>query len=460
MRLKSFALVLGLVAVVGCGDDPDQSLNGVFPSSGFIGRKVRVEVSADNVAFEDGKVSLDFGSGVTVSAVTVSSPTALFADITIADTAPLGTHDVVVHNGNDTLTMKEAFKLESPVKVDFKGTLAQGSVVTFTATNLDLANLYDATCGASIFGICLLYTNMQVNTPAGVTAVVDTVEPFRVSGTLFVDVDAMAGDISFVSGPADVADQQVTSAMGTPTDFPARAPVALAAGTATTTTVMAAFDSHLYSFDAAATSVSRYSVSPSDPNATPGVYILPASGHFADAVAASSKPNVIVETAGKYFTVYTDASGSSGYSYAIRVNPQTLVAAAEADTAGANDTFAAAQNLATNSTILLTNASISDDLDEDWIKFTVPANSTTKKVHVVTAGDPMTDTFVEIWKGDPTVTANKLGVGTDSGYHEDVLTTSTVGAATTIWVHIQWSPDFIDTYSTAHSQYVAAIWLE
>jgi hypothetical protein len=452
-------LNLGLLAVVtalvaGCADDPEQSISGVFPSSGFIGRKVRVEVSGDNASFKDG-VQLDFGAGVTVSSINVASPTAIFAELTIADSAALGARDVVVKNGSDSLTLKQAFVLQSPVEVEFQGTLAQGSVVSFTALNLDLSKLYDSTCGASIFGICLLYSNMEVVTPTGVTAVVDTVEPFRMSGTLYVDIDAMPGDIKIVSGPTDNVDKQVTSAMGKATEFMPRTPTTLAAGTATTATVAAAFDSHLYSFDAAAPSVGRYSASPSDMNATPTIYILPASGHFAELVAATARPNVITEAAGKYFAVYADNSGLSGYSYALRVNPVQLVGLAESDAGGANNTSANAQNAMTSSTILVTGASVSSDTDEDWFRFTVPTGSAAKKVHVVTGGsDRLTDTYVEIYANSE---ATMIAEGADSGYHEDVLSPALGAGTTTIFVKIYGSPGFFDS---AHSQYVAAIWLE
>jgi len=457
MRTLNIALFAGLAAVAaGCADDPTQSLNGVFPASGFIGRTLRVEVSGDNASFKDG-ASLDFGTGVTVSGVTVASPTALFADLTIADSAPLGKRDVVVHAGSETLTLKQAFNLESPVAVEFQGTLAQGSVVAFTATNLDLTHLYDATCAQSFFGICLLYPNLDVVTPPGVMAVVDLVEPFRISGTLYVDLDAMGGDLKFVSGSPDAADKQISSALGKTTEFMARTPQALAAGTPTTTTVAAPYDSHLYTFDAAAASVSRYTVSPSEMTATPRLYVLPASGHFAELVAANAKPNVIAEQAGKYFAIYADNSGLSGYSYAIRVNPQQLIGVAEADTAGANNSLMTAQNAGTNSTILLTGATINGVTDVDYIKFTPPAGSTTKKVHVVTGGsDSLTDTFVEIWKDNDTLPANSLGDSPDSGYHEDFVS-SPIGAAATIYVKIYGSPDF---FNPSHSAYVAAIWLE
>ncbi|HEY5951954.1 MAG TPA: hypothetical protein VIV40_40940 [Kofleriaceae bacterium] len=456
MRTLNIALFAGLVAMVGCGDDPEQSLNGVFPSSGFIGRKVRVEVSGDNASFADG-LSLDFGPGVTVSNVAVASPTAVFAELTIADTAALGTRDVMVHQGSDMLTLKQAFKLESPVAVELKGSLAQGSVVSFTATNLDLTNLYDTTCGVSFLGLCLQYAGMNVETPAGITAVINSVEPFRMSGTLFIDTDAQGGDLKFVSGLPDAPDKQVTSAIGEKTEVAVREAVALPASTPTTTTVAASFDSHLYTFDAAAASVSRFALSAGDPDASPTVYILPASGHFADLVTSGAKPNVVSETAGKYFAIYADGSGLSGYSYTIRVNPLTLSAMPESDVSGANNLSANAQNGGTNTSLLLTSASLSSGDDVDWVRFSVPSGSGAKKVHVMTTGsDPYTDTVVEVYKSaeDP---AKLLGESDDAGYHEDLVTSAISDTtATVIFVKIYASSYF----QASHSQYVAAIWLE
>lgn len=454
--LNTFALFVGFAAMVGCGDDPDQSINGVFPSSGFIGRKVRVEVSGDNVSFVDGQVSLDFGAGITTENVVVSSPTAVFADLTISDTAALGARDVMVHQGNDMMTLKQAFKLESPLAFQTQGTLAQGSVVAFSARNLDFAAPFDTTCGASFFGICLQYTGISANVPSGVNAVISAVDAYTVTGTLYVDLDAQSGPISFTSGTDAAA--QVISAVGTDTQFAPREPVALAAGTPTTTTVAAAYDSQLYTFMTPANSVARLTASPGDPDATPTIYVLPESGHFLDMVAASAAPNALTQTGGKFFAVYADGSGMFNYSYALRVNPLQLNAMPEADTAGANDSSATAQNAGTNTTILLTNATLSSDTDADWIRFTVPAGSATKKVHVMTAGDdPMTDTFVEVWK-DAEATDKKLGESEDSSYHED-LVTAAIGTTTSnvIFVKISGSPGY---FQQAHNQYIAAIWLE
>ena len=453
MRSLHIALFVGVVAMIGCGD-PDQSVNGVFPSSGFIGRTVRVEVSGDNAKWAEGQVSMDFGAGITVGPITVASPTALFAEIEISDTAALGTRDVVVRQGGETLTLKQAFLLESPLDFTTQGTLAQGSVVSFTARNLDFHAPFDATCGASFFGICLLYTNVQVTSPAGVTAVVNTVDPYTITGTFFVDLDAQAGPVSFTSGPVDRVEQQVVSAVGIDTEIMPRTAVALAGGTPTTTTVAAAFDSHLYEFAADATSAARFSVNPGDPDARPTIYVLPESGRFGEMVAASAAPNALAQTAATYYAVYSDDSGLSGYSYAIRVNPLALTGLAEADTAGANDLLANAQNAGTNSSILFTGATISSDTDEDWIRFTVPAGSATKKVRVVTGGDdPLTDTYVEIYADSE---SNMIGESADSTYHENTLS-SALGSASVVFVKIYGSPGF---FQQQHSSYIAGIWLE
>lgn len=450
--LNRLALFVGLTAMVGCADEPEQSLNGVFPASGFTGRKVRVEVSADNVAFEEGKVSLDFGSGVTVSSVTIASPSALFAEIEIAGTAPIGTHDVVVHNGNDTLTLKQAFKLESPVAVRLDGTLAQGSVVTFTATNLDLTNLYDTTCGATFLGICLLYTGVRVEGPLGVTAVLDTVEPFRITGTLFVDVDAQSGDISFVSGPADDPELQVTSAMGATTQFPARSPVVLPAGIPSTATVEAAFDSQLYSFDTSSNALARVRVSPSSTAANPTVYVLPASGHFSEMIIASEAPNVISDAAGSFYAIYFDARGASGYSYAIRENPLALAPLTENDGGAGNNTLATAQT--GTAPMIFKAAMFASQTDEDWFRFPVSASDVDKSVHVVTSGDSRTDTWVHVYAD---TAADELG-SQDTGIHEDFVSAAIPAGTTTIHVNI--TPSTPQFYDPAHNTYVVAVWVE
>src|SRR5687768_1594008 len=113
MRFGSL-LLLAIPAITACGggDSVDESVSGVFPHSAFLGRQMRVEISGDTTSWKDG-TTVNFGAGVTVANVKVASPTALFADITVAPDAAPGLRDVTV----DDLVMKEAFQLESAISV-------------------------------------------------------------------------------------------------------------------------------------------------------------------------------------------------------------------------------------------------------------------------------------------------------------------------------------------------------
>ena len=67
MRFGYFALCLAIPSVVACGgDSPDQSFSGVFPSSAFLGRQVRVEVTGDVTSWDDG-VMVSFGDAASTS---------------------------------------------------------------------------------------------------------------------------------------------------------------------------------------------------------------------------------------------------------------------------------------------------------------------------------------------------------------------------------------------------------
>ena len=66
--MRKIALGFIAVAAIGCGED--QNASGVFPSEGFLGRTMRVQISGDNTQWNDG-VSVDFGPGITVKSVHV-----------------------------------------------------------------------------------------------------------------------------------------------------------------------------------------------------------------------------------------------------------------------------------------------------------------------------------------------------------------------------------------------------
>jgi hypothetical protein len=449
--MRSIALGFICLAAVGCGEDA--TVSGVFPASGFLGRTMRVQVTGDNTSW-DSSTGLDFGPGVTVSSVSVASPTSLSAEIVITDAATAGLRDVIV-TGSDGGSLSSAFDLQSPLKVDWRGNRAQGSIARFTVHNLDFTSPFDDTCtAASLFG-CSEYGNTNVESPTGTFVALDLVSPYTLSGTMYIDTDAVAGDFQVLSGAADQA--AVISPLGEQLDIAARTATPITGGMVTQT-VAAAYDSQLFSLDAAANSLTRFSASSA--GGVPTLYVLGSTGHFEDLVTAAAAPNLVTQTGGSYYVIVDNSDGDSGFAYTLRANPLAVTPAAEADTAGANDTAANAQTLATIPA-LVTGGEITADTDEDWFKFTVPSGSAAKKVHVVTAaGDPVADEAIEIYAKSGGTAPGTLISGAnpiDRGYHENAVSAMAVGAATEVYVHIFVDPDY---YNPQQTKYVAAIWLE
>jgi hypothetical protein len=313
--------------------------------------------------------------------------------------------------------------------------------------NLDFAAPFDDTCTqASLFG-CNEYGNVAIEGPPGTLAQVGSVAPYTLTGSLLLDIDAAPGPFAVMSGAGDTA---TISPLGESIEVIARTATQLNA--TTTATITAPYESHFYEISAMADTLQRFSASSdADP---PSIYILGDTGKFIDYITGGARPVVLQQAAGKLYAVVVDGSGESGFAYTLRSQPLTLAKVAEADTAGANNTFANAQTINMTSAALVTGGKITTETDADWYKFAVPANSSTKKVRVMTSGtDPYTDTAIEI---HAQTNGNIIGDG-DSGYHENITSEMTVGAATTIYVKIYSDPKY---YDPAHTEYIAAIWLE
>ena len=452
MRFRSLALVLALPTIVACGDSADQSVSGVFPSSAFLGRQVRVEVSGDVTEWKQG-ASVNFGPGVTVQNVTVASPTALFADITVMPDAAPGLRDVTVENSGSKLVLKEAFQLESAITLKFRGTVAQGSIATFSINNHDFDTPFDDTSTGDGFFTPLEYTNTTIDAPAGVTLSIGSITPYTITGTAFFDLDAAPGAIVVNSGlDADL----VKSALGQDLPVAARTATPLVANTPASGMVGEAFASSLYEFTPATSpALATLAATSTSSAAAPGLALLPASGKFEDMLGYAANNTLVQLQAGKVYAVYFDNGGGSGYSFNVKANSQQLTPASEAEP---NNTTAAA-GIATALPFLYTNATLASVSDVDWIKITTTANDMGKKIRVMTTGnDPYTDTVVQVFKANGT---DAFGAASaDQGFHENytsgVLGASSGGAGT-YWVKITASQDY---FMDAHNTYAAAVWLE
>ncbi len=452
MRALSLFALIVVLPLTACGSDsPEPSVSGVFPSSAFTGRKVRVEVSGDVTGWSTA-ATVNFGEGVTVDSVAVASPSALFADITIADTAALGARDVTVTDGGESLVLTAAFELESAVDVEFKGTVAQGSVASFTVTNKDLSTLFDTTAeGGDIF-TPPTFTHVQLSGPPGVTLTVGNVTEFQITGTAFFDVDAAAGPLAVHSG-AD--GEQTVSSFGDLAVAP-RTATPLTAGTPANGNVGAPFESSLYEFTpGAAPAIVEIIAQSSDSNAAPTFALLPASGKFSELLAFGGATAQIQETTGKFYVVFFDNSGNSGYPYTLRATSATATATPETEP---NNTEAQAK-LATAIPFLVQTSTLSSVDDVDFVAVDIVAGQIGKRIHVITGGsDPQTDTVVEVF-GPAAVGPTTVSLGgpsADTNFHENHVSTP-ITKAGRHFVKVTASQDFfVDT----HDAYVVAVLVE
>ncbi|MBA3540472.1 MAG: hypothetical protein H0T79_12755, partial [Deltaproteobacteria bacterium] len=273
--------------------------------------------------------------------------------------------------------------------------------------------------------------------------------PYTITGTAMFDVDASGGGtIQVISGPADDA---ITSPLGFGITVTPR--TAMPLDSFTSNTLVLPFDSHLYEMTpATAPHIARFAVRSIETNASPRVAILPASGHFADLLSEAARSTLVATTpaSSKYYAIYFDRRGSSGYVYDLTETSMSLIKTPEAEP---NDTAGAAQALALP--LLLDDADLSSQTDQDWVTVQVAASDIGKRIHVITtSNDPRTDTFVDVL--GPTMTSLG-GPSSDANFHEDFLSTP-ITAAGTHYIALSASQTIF--FDPAHKDYVAAIFLE
>ncbi len=373
--MRNQFLFASLVVVAGCGG-VDPSASGVFPAEGFTGRSLRVEISGDATEWS-GTPGVNFGDGVTVSNVTVASPTTIFADITIAADAAPGLHDVTVTN-DGTYVLKQAFKLESPLELAFQGDVAQGGFPFFTITNHDFDTPFDLTQDSND-----QYVNLGFTAPAGVTFSVQSATSYQLTGLVTIDTDAMPGPFSIVSGPAM---KTTPFNLGANLDIVARTPEALN-GTVTGTLANIG-DSKLYSITAPSSpSLIRIASSSSNQNANPAATLLP-GGRWSEALNGSL---AVVEDAGTIPVSVYDNGTAAGYNFSLSSKAEALTAATEPAT---DVTTNPASAVTAGALPYMYTGSIGSATDSDYIKVTLAAPG--KITIITTSAGENTDTAVDL----------------------------------------------------------------
>jgi hypothetical protein len=89
------------------------SLSSANPANGRLTQTLSVAITGSFSNFYQGISTANFGPGITVNSVSVSSPTSLTASITIAPSATLGATNVHVTTGSEALTLTNGFTVLS-----------------------------------------------------------------------------------------------------------------------------------------------------------------------------------------------------------------------------------------------------------------------------------------------------------------------------------------------------------
>jgi len=384
MRNLGFALVFGFV-VAGCGSDgTTPSASGVFPAEGFAGRELRVEISGDATNWADG-ATVTFGTGVTVSSVTVASPTDLFAEIKIDAAAAVGAQDVTVAS-NGSVTLKQAFQVVSPIEAQFTGGVDQGGRPGFTIINHDFDQPFDLTADSS-GGLA----NVTFTGPAGTNFIADaqTSTAYELKGVVEIDGDAAAGMLTVASGATGA---QVTSVIAN-VDIKARAATALTSGTAAPGMIANAGDTLWYSLAAPAGLIHMTgSISGANAaNGSPAVGIME-GGKWSQIVGGL---HAVVTAAETVNIVIFDTAGAANYSVSITPVAEALVSLAEPASDHTTGTAAAPSAIP----FQITGATLTGTAttDVDLTKLVIDAAHATKKIHIVAeSADNQTDTAVDV----------------------------------------------------------------
>jgi hypothetical protein len=116
------------------GEQDEPTISAVTPSWLWLSRSELVTISGYDTAWTDG-ATVDFGPGVTVSDVVVASPTSIVATVSVAETAAVGAHDVVVTADDGELTSAGGFEVRPGMQVvHVLGDGTQGSFNVFAVS--------------------------------------------------------------------------------------------------------------------------------------------------------------------------------------------------------------------------------------------------------------------------------------------------------------------------------------
>ena len=142
----------------------------VVTGSGVQGQTENIVLTADFTNFVNGTTTANFGAGITVNSVIVSSATSATANITVQPTAALGSRNVSVTTGTQVVSLANAFQVTvGPAAIASlsPASAAQGSTATVTVTGSQTNFASGLTSAA--FGGGITVTGITVNSALSAT---------------------------------------------------------------------------------------------------------------------------------------------------------------------------------------------------------------------------------------------------------------------------------------------------
>ena len=456
--LLQISLALAMFTAACGGDDKTGDDTGanqlvdVFPASGYVGRTMKVVLAGNGTTF-DSSSTVSFGTGVTVSGITVTGPDSMEATLKIDPTAAPGKIDVSVTTAGATISLPQAFELDAAVAGAAAGDFQQGGLGTITVMNNDFLNPFDTTTDANGNFTGVTVTSADPSVSLSVANVTD----MEITLSALIDVNATTtGAITVQSGALVSPVPAVAVA--------ARTPQVITPGTPANFTV--AGNGSLLEVTATAAGLQNLEMTTTDTMSaeSPTFVLLPASGKWADLIvvhqnfsqsldfiADPTLDNRVVAAGDKFYVVALEQGffGSPGYMATFNAKTISLTGVTAVADTGDNSTPAKAQAL--TGTTAEFDGTLTDSTDVDCFKVTTAAN---KKIHVYTTDDDgNTDSIVQIFaNATQTTLATPINASDDQDYGDDMVTASL--AAGTRAVCVSLSPALNSITNGAYKAFV------
>src|SRR6185312_4376442 len=184
-------------------------LTKITPTSGQQGQQnLAVTISGLSTNFVQGTTTVSFGSGITVTSVTVNSPTSVVATINIDPITPLASHTVTLTTASEVVSLPSAFTVTRGPAALMALTPnsgqqgQQGLSITITGQATHFAQGQTS----ANFSTGISVTSLTVNSPTSATAVINIDPIISLGGrsiTLTTSGESATGvTFNVVQGPA------------------------------------------------------------------------------------------------------------------------------------------------------------------------------------------------------------------------------------------------------------------